>query len=66
MNPETLYFWAGLTKVGDDAAVFLHRVFEPLQGIVDGAEGEDDLGQLALQCLQLVVVDGASDHAVAI
>jgi len=55
----------GLTEVGDDAAVFLHRVFQPLQGVVDGAEGEDDLGQFALQRLQLVVA-GSSDHAVAV
>lgn len=55
-----------LTEVGDDASMFLHRVFESLQGVVDGAEGEDDLGQFALQRLQLVVVDGASDHAVAV
>ena len=56
----------GLTEVGDDAAVFLHRVFDSLQGVVDGAEREDDLGQLALQRLQLVVVDGASNHTVAV
>lgn len=55
-----------LTQVGDDAVVFVHTVFEALQRVVDGAEGQDDLRQLALQRPQLVVTDGASDHAVAV
>lgn len=66
MNSDSLCYRVGLTKVGDDAAVFLYRVFESLKRVVDGAEGEDDLRQFTLQRLQLVVVDGASDHAVAI
>lgn len=46
--------------------MLLHCVLKALQGIVDGAEGKNDLGQFTLQCLQLVVVDGTSYHAVAI
>ncbi len=57
---------AGLTKISDDTAMFLHCVFKPLQGVVDGAEGEDDPGQFTLQCLQLVVIDGASNNTVAV
>lgn len=57
---------SGLTQVGDDAAVFVDSVLKALQSVVDGAEGEDDLRQLALQRLQLVVVEGASDHTVSI
>lgn len=45
--------------------MFLNRVFQTLQGVVNGAEGQDDLGQFALQRLQLVVVV-ASDHTVTI
>lgn len=55
-----------LTKVSDDAAVFLHCVFQPFQGVIDGAECEDNLRDFALQCLQLIVIDGACNHAVAI
>ena len=55
-----------LTEVCEDAAVLLHRVLEPLQGVVDGAEGQDGLRQLRLQRLQLVAVDRTSDHTVAI
>lgn len=55
-----------LTKVSYDAAMFLHHVFKSLQGVVDGAKGQDDLRKFTLQCLQLVVVYGASDHTVAI
>lgn len=46
--------------------MFLQHVFESLQSVIDGAEGEDDFRQFTLQCLQLVVVDGASNHTVAI
>lgn len=56
---------ARLTKVRDDAVVFLHRVLQTLQGVVDGAEGEDDIGQFALQRFQVVIVD-AFIHAMAI
>lgn len=66
MKAESHCHWYGLTEVGDDTAVLLHCVFEPLQGVIDGAEGEDDLRQFTLQRLQLVVIDGASDHTVAI
>lgn len=59
-------FLVHLTKVGNDTAVLLHRVFKPLKGVVDGAEGKDDLGQFALQRLQLVVVDRTSNNTVAI
>lgn len=55
-----------LTEVGDDAVVFVHAVFEALQRVVDGAEGQDDLGQLALQRPQLVIADGASDDTVPV
>lgn len=54
-----------LTEVRDDAAVLLQRVLHTLQGVVDGAEGEDDVGQFALQRFQVVAVD-AFDHAVAV
>lgn len=55
-----------LTQVSDDAVMFVHTVFEALQRVVDGAESQNDLGQLTLQRPQLVATDGASDHAVAI
>lgn len=43
INAESVRQRAGLTEIGDDTAVFLHCVFEPLQGVIDGGEGEDDL-----------------------
>lgn len=57
---------AELTQVCDDAAVFVHRVLQALEGVVNGAEGEDDFGQLTLQRLQLVIVGGSSNHTVAV
>lgn len=55
-----------LTEVSDNAVMFVHAVFEALQSVIDGAESEDNLGQLALQRPQLVIADGASDDTVSV
>lgn len=57
---------ACLTEVSDNAVVFVHAVFQALQRVIDGAESQDDLRELALQCPQLVIADGASDHTVSV
>lgn len=57
---------ARLTEVSDNAVVFVHAVFEALQSVIDGAESQDDLGQLALQRPQLVIADGASNDTVSV
>lgn len=55
-----------LTEVSDNAVVFVHAVFEALQSVIDGAESQDNLRELALHCPQLVIADGASDHTVSV
>lgn len=55
-----------LTQVCDDTAVFVHGVLQALEGVVHGAKGENDFGQLTLQRLQLVTAGGSSDHTVTV